>query len=130
VEALSGRLGEKSFWGYLAVGLLSLAGGICVFIFLVVPDRQPESGVPRDVQVFFTNVYMNQTLAKNETGRFTPALNQLEVEQDVCMRYQCLLTLSPDGQDYTFKLSKGGHTWSIHSRSPVPKEQGEAQTSH
>lgn len=122
MEALSGVLGEKSFWGYLTVGLISLVGGIIVFIFLVIPDRQPESGVPRDVQVFFTNIYMNQLNAKNELGRYTPALSQLEVEQDTCMRYQCLLTLTPDGQDYTFRISKGGHTWAIHSKSPKPTE--------
>lgn len=124
MEALSGRLGEKSFWGYLAVGLFSLLGGIAVFIFLVIPDRKPESGVPRDVQVAFTNMYMNQMNAKNELGRYTPALIQLDVDQDTCMRYRCLLTLTPDGQDYTYKLSRGDQTWEIHSRSPVPKEIG------
>jgi len=122
MEALSGRLGEKSFWGYLAIGLVSLFGGILVFIFLVIPDRQPESGVPRDVQVMFTTIYMNQLNAKNETGRYTPALTQLDVQQDECMRYECLLTLTPDAQDYTFKLSKGGHSWAIHSKSPKPTE--------
>lgn len=124
MEALSGRLGEKSFWGYLAIGLIALAGGIFVFIFLVIPDRQLESNVPRQVQVMFTSMYMNQINAMNEAGRYSAALNVLEVEQDDCRQFSCLLTVSPDGQDYTYRLSRDGHTWAIHSRSPKPTEIG------
>lgn len=126
MQVLIPKVGEKSFWGYMTVGFISLFGGIAVFMFLVVPDREPANGVPRDVQIFFTNVYMDQNNIKNETGRYTPALIQLNVEQEYCRRFNCLMTVAADGQDYEFRLSKDGRTWAIHSRSPKPTELGVA----
>lgn len=122
MQALEKRFGDKTFFGYMAVGFLSLFVGIAIFMLFVIPDRRPESGVPRDVQVLFTNVYMNQLNIKRELGHYTPALIQIDVDQDTCRSFSCLLTVAPDGQDFEFRAAKGGQIWSIHSKSPVPKE--------
>jgi hypothetical protein len=114
---------KKSYVGYLLVGFLSLFGGISIFALVIVPDRKPESGVPRDVQVLFTEVFSNQSLIRTEMGRYTPALNQLGVEEDRCKRFSCLLTISNDGLEYTFQLSKENKTWLINSKSPMPQEK-------
>lgn len=113
---------ERRHLGYMVVAFLSLIGGIFIFAFIVIPQRRPETGVPRDVQHLFTNLYSDQLLVKNETGRFTPALITVNVPQDVCRRYDCLLTVAGDGLGYVFKLSKEGHRWEISQASPVPKE--------
>jgi hypothetical protein len=114
---------KKSYVGYLLVGFLSLFGGISIFALVIVPDRKPESGVPRDVQVLFTEVFSNQSLIRSEMGRYTPALNQVGVDEDRCKRFSCLLTLSSDGLDYSFQLTKEQKTWLIDAKSPVPKEK-------
>jgi hypothetical protein len=115
---------DRRVFGFMAVGFLSLIGGIFIFAFIVVPQRQPQSGVPRDVQMVFTQVFVHQNLLRNETGRFSPALIQLGVGQEECRRYNCLLTLGGDAQDYEFRLSKGDQTWLIRSNSPVPEQLG------
>lgn len=122
MEFITKSFGEKSFWGYIWVGVASLLAGIVMFFFVVKRDMEIDEKVPRDVQLYFTIVYVNQNNFKNSTGRFNPALNMLEVDQEVCRRFLCLLTLTPDGQDYTFKLTRGEHTWAINSKSPHPKE--------
>lgn len=114
---------KKSYVGYLVVGFLSLFGGIAIFALVIVPDRNPPTGVPRDVQVFFTEVFTSQNLVKNELGKFTPALVQLGVDAERCAKYACLLTLAPDGANYTFQLSKDKRTWVMQAKSPMPEEK-------
>ncbi len=113
---------SKIFTGYLVIGFASLVGGIFMFVFIVLPQSKPISGVPRDVQLLFTEVFSQQNIIRNEVGRYSPALVQLNVDQETCRRYSCLLTLNPTGLDYVFRLSKDGQTWAIGSKSPMPKE--------
>lgn len=114
---------KKSYVGYLIIGFLSLFGGVAIFALIVVPDRNPQSGVPRDVQVFFTEVFTNQSLVKNETGKYTAALVHLGVDAERCAKFSCLLTLQPDATDYTFQLTKENKTWVMQSKSPMPQEK-------
>ena len=113
---------NKVHLGYLIVGFASLIGGICMFFFIVVPQLKPVTGVPRDVQMVFTELFSQQDLVKRETGRFTPALIRVGVDQEVCRRYACLLTLTPASDGYEFRMAKEGKTWRISHHSPVPKE--------
>jgi hypothetical protein len=111
----------RYFFGFIAVGVVSLIGGILIFIFVVVPERESIINVPRDVQMIFTQVFSQEGVFVNETGYFNPALTELGVEQEDCRRYSCLLTLSKDRKSYTFRLSKEGRTWQIGPKSPVPQ---------
>lgn len=113
---------SKIHFSYLIVGFASLIGGIAMFAFIVVPQLQPETGVPRDVQLIFTELFSQQSLVRRETGKFTPALIQVGVNQDVCRRYSCLLTLTEKSDGYEFRLGKDGKNWHITHHSPVPKE--------
>lgn len=113
---------DRNFVGFFVIGFASLVGGIFMFVFIVLPNSKPISGVPRDVQMIFTNVFSQQNLLKNETGRFSAALVQVGIAQEDCRRYSCLLTLNPAGDDYVFRLSKEGQVWQIRSKSPVPSE--------
>ena len=110
--------------GFLVIGFASLFGGLIMFTFIVLPRVRPESGVPRDMQMVFTRMFSNQNLVRRETGKFTPALVTVGVEQEQCRRFSCLLTLTPGQDDYVFQLTKDGQTWEIRSQSPVPKERG------
>lgn len=113
---------KKAFTGFFIIGVASFIGGILIFAMIVVPQLKPETGVPRDVQMVFTELFSRQSLIWKERGKYTPALIEVGVEQDQCSRYNCLLTLDPSGDDYLFRMSKDGQTWEIHSKSPVPKE--------
>lgn len=116
------RFGNKVAFGYLIVGVASLIGGILIFAFIVIPQLQPESGVPRDVQLVFTEVFSRQSLLWKEKGVYSPALTEVGVDEETCRKYICLLTLAPDAKDYVMKLTKNGSSWQIHSKSPVPQE--------
>lgn len=94
-----------------------------MFIFIVVPSRNVEDGVPRDVQLIFTEAFSQQNMIRNEKGRYTAALLDLGLEKMGCERYSCLLTSAPDGNGYQFRLSKEGKTWVINNHSPVPVEE-------
>ena len=108
--------------GYFIVGVASLIGGIFIFAFIVIPSLESDTGVPREMQMIFTDVYSRQGLLFNERKKYSPAQIEVGIDQETCRQYSCLLTVDPDGRDYVFKLSKGDQTWAIHSRSPVPKE--------
>jgi len=113
---------DRNFVGFLVIGFASLVGGIFMFAFIVLPRVRPESGVPRDIQMVFTRMFSNQNLVRRETGKFTPALNTVGIEQEECRKVSCLLTLAPGQDDYVFRLTKNGQSWEIKSQSPVPKE--------
>lgn len=110
---------KPSFWGFMAVGFIALAGGIVMFV-KVVPIGAPEGGVPRDVQMIFTQVYSAQNLIRSERGKYTPALIEIGVDQETCRRYSCLLQLTAEGANYDFRLAKDGQAWFIQAFSPVP----------
>lgn len=113
---------KKEYLGYFVIGVASLIGGIFMFVLIVIPSRRIESGVPRDVQVFFTEVFSQQNLFKNEKGRYAASQIELGVESESCKKFNCILRTEKDGQDYSFDLSKEGSTWRIQSKSPMPKE--------
>lgn len=115
-------LGSKAVFGYLVVGVASLIGGIFIFAFIVIPQLQPDTGVPRDVQLVFTEVFSQQSLIFKERGVYTPAMIEVGLDQETCRKYTCMMTVDATGKDYLMKLSKNGATWQIHSKSPVPKE--------
>lgn len=115
-------LSKPVFWGFLAVGFLSLLGGIAMFIY-VVPKDLDRDAAPRDASVIFTEVFTRQIQLFEDRKRYAAALPEIEVPSDVCERYHCRLTVPPDGQDYTFRLSRDDHTWLITSKSPVPKKE-------
>jgi hypothetical protein len=108
------------FFGFMAVGFLSLIGGIAMFVY-VVPKSMDPGDVPRDVGVIFTEVFSQQLMLHNETKRYAAALSQVGVDRETCGRYSCRLTVPPDGGDYVFRLSKNGRVWAIRPNSPVPK---------
>jgi hypothetical protein len=113
---------NKAVFGYLVVGVASLIGGIFIFAFIVIPQLQPDTGVPRDVQLIFTEVFSRQSLMFKERGVYTPAMIEVGLDQETCRKYTCMMTVDATGKDYVMKLSKDGMTWQIHSKSPVPKE--------
>lgn len=113
---------DRNFVGFLVIGFASLVGGIFMFAFIVIPSVRPVSGVPRDVQLIFTRVFSQQNLVRRETGKYTPALITLGVDQEECRRYRCLLTLAPEANDYTLRLTQDEKSWEIRSSSPMPKE--------
>jgi hypothetical protein len=121
-ERKNAWLMDKAVFGYIVVGIASLIGGIFIFSFIVVPQLQPETGVPRDVQMVFTEVFSRQSLLLKERGVYTPAMIEVGLDQDTCRKYECMMTVDATGKDYVMKLSKGGSSWQIHSKSPVPKE--------
>ena len=104
----------------MAVGFLSLLGGIAMFAYVVPKDMDPGA-VPRDVGVIFTEVFSNQLQIFHESKRYAAALSEVGIESERCNRYFCRLTVRADGGAYTFRLSKDGHTWAIQPNSPVPK---------
>jgi hypothetical protein len=118
---LSSEFNKPVFFGLMGVGFLAMLGGIAMFVY-VVPRDMDTGGIPRDVGLLFTNVFSQQILLKNERNRYAAALTEVGVDRETCDRFQCRLTVQPDGKDYIFRLSKEGHTWAIVSKSPVPKE--------
>ena len=114
--------GKPVFFGFLAIGFLSLVGGIAMFIY-VVPRDMDTGGAPRDVGMIFTGVYTKQMLLFNERHRYAAALSEVDVDRDTCDRYNCRLTVPPEGNDYVFRLGKNGRVWAMTSKTPVPKEE-------
>lgn len=110
------------FWGFLAVGFISLLGGIVMF-FQVAREMKAEITVPTDVQVMFTTVFTTQNLLHNERGVYSPALSEMGVEAEMCRRYNCLLTLEEAGKNYKFRLEKDDRVWVTHAASPMPVEE-------
>ena len=108
------------FYGFMAVGFLSLLGGIAMFAYVVPKDMDPGS-VPRDVGVIFTEVFTNQLQIFHDTKRYAAALSEVGIESERCNRYSCRLTVRPDGGTYIFRLTKDGRTWAIQPNTPVPK---------
>lgn len=109
------------FWGFFAIGLIALAGGI-VMAVMVAGQMRAEKSVPVDVGMLFTQVFSAQNLLRSERSKYSAALIELGVDQDKCRAYSCLLTLDPTATNYKFQLSKEGRTWYIHAFSPVPIE--------
>lgn len=117
-------LGKPVFYGFLAVGFLSLLGGIAMFIFVVPRDMDPR-GAPRDVSMIFTGVFTKQVVLFNETGRYAASLGEVDMDRETCQRYQCRLTVPPEGNTYRFRLGKDGRAWWVGPGNPVPKlEEG------
>lgn len=113
---------NKAVFGYLVVGVASLIGGIFIFAFIVIPQLQPATGVPREVQMLFTEVFSRQSLFYKERGVYTPAMIEVGMDQETCRKYTCMMTVDSTGKDYVMRLTKGEKTWEMHSKSPVPKE--------
>lgn len=109
------------FYGFLAVGFLSLLGGIAMFAY-VVPGDMSSTTVPRDAAFVFTDVFSNQLAIYGQAKRYAAALVEVGVSSETCDRYACRLTVPADGSTYTFRLTKDGRTWAIQAGSPVPKE--------
>ncbi len=113
-------ISKPVFFGFLVVGFLAMLGGIAMFAF-VVPKDMNTGDVPRDVGVIFTNVFVKEMSFFTETNRYAASLGEIEIDRATCDKYNCRLTVQPDGQNYIFRLSKGGRTWAIEPKSPVPK---------
>ncbi len=113
---------HRSFWGFLLVGFLAMAAGIVMFVSVV--PKKDDGGPPREMTMIFVNAYSQQNLLFSERGRYSPALTELGIDQEMCRRYSCLLQLHPSGKDYELRLSQGERSWHIFSKSPVPKEMG------
>jgi|GEM_PF-5040315 len=118
-----GRNGKPVFWGLLGVGFIAMLGGIVMFIYVVPRDMASGGQVPRDAALMFTNVFLDQLAFHNESGRYAAALSQVNVSANVCAQFNCRLTVPPDGKGFTFQLSKGGRTWVLTEKSPMPKEE-------
>ena len=114
-------LSKPVFWGFMSVGFLSLLGGIAMFVYVAPKDLGPGQ-VPRDMGVIFTDVFLKQLNLFSEQKRYAAALTEVDMDHDTCSRYNCRLTVPPDGQNYIFRMSKDGHVWAIEPKSPVPKE--------
>jgi len=110
------------FWGLLGGGFLAMFGGIVMFIYVVPRDLAGKGDVPRDANLLFTNVFMEQLAYHNEKNRYAAALGEVKVDPEICARYSCRLTVPPDGSSFLFRLSKEGITWGVSEKSPVPKE--------
>ncbi len=113
-------LGKPVFWGFLTIGLLSLVGGIIIFIY-VVPNDIDRDAAPRDATVLFTEVFLQQMKFFESHQRYAASLAEVNVERETCDRYNCRLTARADAKDYIFRISKAEKTWMINPKSPVPK---------
>lgn len=114
------------FWGLLGVGFVALTGGILMFVFVVPRDLATHSaGVPRDMALLFTKVFVRQKTFRDGNDRYSPALIELDVSPEDCARYACRLTVPADGKSFHFRLTSEGRTWGVSERSPVPKEMKE-----
>ena len=110
------------FWGLLGVGFVALTAGILMFAFVVPRDLATHSaGVPRDMALLFTNVFVRQKAFRDGNDRYSPALIELAVSAEACARYLCRLTVPADGKSFLFRLSSEGRTWAVTEKSPVPK---------
>lgn len=120
---MSRIIDKPVFVGAMAIGILSLIGGVVMFIFVVPKGmQQTTGGIPREINFLFTNVFSQQVIAYNESNRYAAALTQIGVDSQTCERYSCRLTVPPSGKEFQFRLSQGGHTWAIDQKSFVPRE--------
>lgn len=118
-----GKNGAPSFWGLLGVGMVAMAGGIVMFVYVVPRDLDSHSaGVTRDMALLFTNVFLEQKNHFNEKSRYAAALPEIQVKPEVCAQYSCRLTVPADGGSYMFRMSKDGRTYAITEKFNVPKE--------
>lgn len=106
----------------LIVGGLAILGGIFMFIYVVPRDIADKGDVPRDLTLLFTNVFLEQMAHNNEKSRYAAAVQELKMPPQSCERYQCRLTVPPDGKSFQFRLTKDHRTWLLSEKSPVPKE--------
>lgn len=112
---------NRSFFGFLAVGFISLLGGIIMFI-KVVPPREADGMPPRDMSMIFIQVFSQQANLKSGSLPFNPDISTMGVDTETCARYQCVFRLVDGGRDYDFRLTKNDRTWMINSSSPMAKE--------
>lgn len=112
------KAASSRFWGFLAVGFIALAGGIVMF-FAVVPQRAAEIKIPRDVQLIFTQAYMQQNLIRNETGKFG---GDSGVGAEDCAAYRCAYELREGGRAYVLVLRKNERMWMMDEKSPQARE--------
>ena len=118
-----GKNGAPSFWGLLGIGMIAMAGGIVMFVYVVPRDLATHSmGVTRDMALLFTNVFMEQKAHFNEKGRYAAALLELKVSPEACAQHSCRLTVPPDGASYVFRMAKDGKVYGITEKVNVPKE--------
>jgi hypothetical protein len=104
----------------MTIGFLSLLGGIAMFVY-VVPKDLDRDAAPRDATVLFTEVYLSQLRFHETNHRFAASLSEVNIDRDICDRYNCRLTLRADAKDYVFRITKAEKTWTINPKSPVPK---------
>ncbi len=122
-----GKNGAPTFWGLLGVGMVAMAGGIAMFIYVVPRDLESHSaGVTRDMALLFTNVFLEQKNHFNEKNRYAAALPEVKVKPEICARYSCRLTVPADGTGYVFRMSKDGRIFAINEKMNVPKEVKES----
>ena len=117
-----GQGGKPVFWGLFGIGFIALAGGIVMFLFVVPRDMAQQGEAPRDANLLFTNVFLEQLAYYNEKGRYAAALSEIKVESGACSLYSCRLTVPADGTSFLFRLSKDGKTWAVTEKSVQPKE--------
>ncbi|MCO5142808.1 MAG: hypothetical protein M9962_06940 [Oligoflexia bacterium] len=110
---------DRRFWGFTAVGFISLAGGIFIFASFV-PNRH-ENLPPRDVSLMMSSVFHRQNILFTETGRYSPEMSKLEVDKRLCERYSCLVQVPEKGNFYRFIVNVNGIRWFVSSKSLVPK---------
>ena len=117
------QLREKPvFWGFIGVGLVSLAGGILMAAQVAREMHAEKTDMPPEMSMMFIDVFSAQNILFNERGTYSASDIEVGVDQEKCRQYECLLTLAPDGKDYTFKMTKGGHSFHIRAKSPIPVE--------
>lgn len=118
---------KKTFWGYVAIGFIALAGGIIMFA-ITVPKWDAAPGLaPPDVNMLFSKVYSIQANLRSGGFPFSPDLESIGVDQETCARFGCTMRLVDAGKDYEMRLSKNGRTWRLTSKSMIPEEIREAK---
>lgn len=113
---------KKTFWGYTAIGFIAMAGGIVMFTITVPKWNSPAGQAPADLTILFTKVYSIQANLRSANLPFSPDISYLGIDQETCSQYSCSMKLIDSGKDYEMRLSKGGRTWNLTSKSMVPQE--------
>lgn len=112
---------KKTFWGYFAIGIIALIGGIIMFAITVPNWNATGNEVPADMGIIFTKVFSQQVNLKSGNLPYNPSLFSLGVEEQDCKKFDCSLRLLDGGKDFEMKMSKNGKTWRVRSTNMVPE---------
>lgn len=113
---------KKTFWGYIAIGFIAMIGGVVMFAITVPKWDKEEGAAPYDLVVVFSKVYSVQANLRSAGLPYSPSLENTGIEKETCEKFSCTLKLIDAGKDFEMRMTKGGRTWQLTSKSMIPEE--------